>query len=135
MKPGKIWNLVMGLSTLGIFLALFLLYNYYAFQPSRICTINALINCKAVIKGGSLSELFGIPVAIYGLTGYVMILISSILRKKKLLFGTAAFGTVFCLRITILEAFVVKVFCPVCLACQVVMFILFGLSIYLLKKK
>jgi uncharacterized membrane protein len=135
MNTNKVWNLVTGLSTLGIFLAVFLLYNYYALEPSRLCTINALINCKAVVKGGSLSELFGIPVALYGLVGYIVVLYSSFVRNRKLLFGMAAFGTLFCLRITILEAFVVKVFCPVCLACQIVMFIIFGLSAYLLKKK
>jgi uncharacterized membrane protein len=135
MNESKIWNLVTGLSTFGIFLALFLLYNYYALSPSRLCTISVLVNCKAVIRGGSLSELFGVPVAVYGLAGYIVILYSSFIKNKKLLFATVLFGTLFCLRITILEVFLVKVFCPICLACQVVMFIIFGLSIYLLKSK
>jgi uncharacterized membrane protein len=130
-KEIQIFKYCAGLSGLGIALALFLLYNYYAYEPSRICSVNYLINCKAVVKGGSLSTLFGVPVALYGLTGYLVLLFAAIFKKTKLVFATAAFGFLFCLRITLLEVFVVKVFCPICLACQSVMLVLFGLSIYL----
>ncbi len=129
------WKWIIGLSILGIILALYLLYNYYSPVPSTICDISGKLNCGAIAKGGTLSTFLGIPVAAIGLTGYIVILISSIVKNKKLLFAMAAFGTVFCLRITFLELFVVKIICPVCLACQIVMLLVFLLSIYLLRQK
>ncbi len=119
------------LSIAGIFLALYLFYSYLirpSFQP---CSISATINCDAVIKG-SVSKTLGIPTALYGLVGYIIILFSAMFKKTKLLFGMATFGVLFCLRITYVELFVIKVICPICLTCQVIMLIIFLLSLRLL---
>jgi uncharacterized membrane protein len=42
-----------------------------------------------------------------------------------------SFGMVFCLRLTYLEIFQENVFCPVCGACQIVMLVLFIISVKL----
>lgn len=123
------------LSIVGIILASYLTYNYFAPKPLGVCDISKSVNCGEVSKGGSLSTVFGIPVSIIGLTGYIVILISSFLKKKKLAFAMSAFGMLFCLRITVLELFFVKIICPICLACQLVMIILFILSLRLLVLK
>jgi uncharacterized membrane protein len=117
----------MVLSAIGILLASFLFYNYLTKPVVEVCTINDRINCDAVTKG-VLSTLFGIPVSLIGLAGYITIFISSCLKKKKVVLGASAFGLIFCLRLTILEVFSVKVICPVCLACQVDILIIFLLS-------
>lgn len=122
------------LSGFGILLASYLLYSFLfhpAFQP---CSINATVNCDAVIKG-EVSTLFGIPTALYGLLGYVMIFFAALFKQKKLILGVSLFGLLFCLRITIIELFFIKVYCPVCLLCQLDMVILFIASLYLLRKK
>ena len=135
MKEKTVWKLVTILSAFGIVLAIYLFYSYLArplFQP---CSINSTINCDAVIKG-AVSKTLGIPTALYGLVGYVVMLFSSLFKKRKLLLGMAAFGTLFCLRITYLDVFVIKVICPVCLACQLVMLAVFSLAVMVnLKKK
>jgi uncharacterized membrane protein len=133
----NIWKLLIGLSVLGIFLATYLFYNFLTKPLFESCYVNSYVNCDAVTKG-SLSTLFGIPVSLVGLVGYIVILVSSIFKKKLLVLGMSAFGMIFCLFITIQELFFLKVICPVCLACQLVMLIVFCLAVYLnlnLKKK
>jgi uncharacterized membrane protein len=126
----SVWKALIILSSLGILLALYLFYNFLTKPLIESCYINAYINCDAVTKG-SLSTLLGIPVSLIGLTGYIVILITSILKKKMLTLGMSTFGMVFCLFITYQELFSLKVLCPVCLACQLVMLIAFLLAVYL----
>lgn len=126
----QIWKAVIFLSITGIFLALYLFYNFLTKPAFESCYINAVINCDAVTKG-PLSTLFGIPVSLIGLIGYIVILFSAIFKNPKLLLIMSSFGMVFCLSITIQEIFLLKVICPVCLACQLVMFSVFVLALKL----
>ena len=126
----NIWKILIGLSILGILLATYLFYNFLTKPLFESCYLNSHINCDAVTKG-PLSTLLGIPVSLIGLTGYVVILLSSIFKKKLLVLGMSTFGMIFCLSITYQEIFKLKVICPVCLTCQLVMFIIFLVGIYL----
>jgi len=134
MKNNLWWKISTVLSLVGIGLAIYILYYYYSPSEPGICNINARMNCLPITKG-NLKDLFGIPVALYGLIGYIFIFIASITKNKKLFIGMATFGVLFCLRITALEVFVEKVLCPICLVCQTIMLILFFVSIYLYKQK
>ena len=134
MRDRNIYKLLIVLSVVGIFLASFLFYNYLAKPKVEICTISDRVNCDAVTKG-ELATFLGVPVSLVGLIGYVIIIISSVLKNRKIIFWMALFGTVFCFRLTYLELFVVKVICPVCLACQIDMLLLFFLAIYLKPKE
>jgi len=134
MKEKTVWKSINVLSAIGIVLAIYLFYSYLAHPLFQPCSINVTINCDAIIKG-AVSKTLGIPTALYGLIGYIVILFSSLFKKRKLLLGMAAFGTLFCLRITFLEVFVIKVICPICLACQLVMLFIFFLSLRLFKSK
>jgi len=111
------------------------LYVNFVTQPAyRLCTISDTINCDAVISG-QISTTLGIPTALFGLIGYTVILIAAFLGKKKLMLGTAIFGTLFCLRLTYIEIFQLQVICPVCLLCQIDMIALLVVSILAKKKK
>lgn len=129
-KKANIWKMAIFFSVIGIGLASYLFYNFLTKPATQICTINNQINCDAITKG-SLSTIFGIPVSLVGLTGYIVILFSSLIKNKKLLLSMAAFGMIFCLYITYQELFKIKVICPVCLACQLDMLILFSLGLKL----
>ncbi|MBI5452152.1 vitamin K epoxide reductase family protein [Candidatus Gottesmanbacteria bacterium] len=131
-KNIDLYKIIIPLALVGIGLALYLLYEYLAPPHQSLCYINAQINCEASTKG-ALANTLGIPTALWGLTGYIMILISAIRKWRRVLFGVVTFGLLFCLRITFLELFVVNAICPVCLACQTVMIILFILGIKLLE--
>jgi uncharacterized membrane protein len=130
----NIWKVLICLSVLGILLASYLFYNFLTKPLFESCYLDSHINCDAVTKG-SLSTLFGIPVSLIGLTGYVVILLSSIFKKKLLVLGMSAFGMIFCLSITYQEIFKLKVICPVCLTCQLVMLVVFILALVLNYKK
>jgi uncharacterized membrane protein len=128
-----IWKVLICLSILGILLASYLFYNFLTKPLFESCYLNSHINCDAVTKG-ALSTLLGIPVSLIGLAGYIVILISSIFKKKLLVLGMSTFGMIFCLAITYQEIFKLKVICPVCLACQLVMLTIFLIAIYLNTK-
>lgn len=130
----KIFRWVQVLAVAGILLAIYLLWQQFyrpAFQP---CTVNATINCDAIIKG-EVSKTLGIPTPLIGLVGYIIIFISATLGKKKLMLGMASFGLVFCLYIGFVEIYFLKVICPVCILCQSFMIAIFGLSVTANKKK
>jgi uncharacterized membrane protein len=127
------WKISKILSLIGVILAIYLFYNFLATTPSGLCNINSTVNCDAVTKG-NLATIFGIPVSLIGLIGYILILYASLMKFKKLHLAMTTFGVIFCLRLTILEIFVEKVFCPVCGACQIIMLILFLVSLKLFRK-
>ncbi len=134
-KETAIWKTIQILSVIGIFLASYLFYNYlaynvFSFKPLEVCYINSTINCDASTRG-TISTFVGIPVALYGLVGYFVILFSALTKRKKLSLAMTAFGFFFCLRISILELFVIHVICPVCVGCQIIMLLVFLLSLYL----
>lgn len=123
---------IKSLSLVGIILALYLLWQQFftpSFQP---CTINATINCDAIISG-AVAKTFGIPTPLYGLVGYLIIFFAAITKRKNLLLGMAAFGTVFCLWIGYREIFELSVICPVCILCQMIMLTIFTLSIIIMR--
>lgn len=134
MKESTLWLLGKILSLTGIILALYVLWERFftpAFQP---CNVNSFITCSAIVSG-PVSITLGLPTALYGLTGYVIILSAAILRKKRLFFVTAVLGLLFCLWIGYQEFFLLHVICPVCLLCELDMLLLFVLGVFLQKKK
>ena len=134
MNKSKLLFTAKILAAVGIGLALYLFVNYLTQPAYRLCTISAKINCDAVISG-EVSQILGIPTALYGLIGYTVILVAAFLGKKKLMLGTAIFGTLFCFRITYIEIFRIGVICPVCLLCQINMLALLVVSYIAVKKK
>jgi len=123
MTTSTIYKYIKVLSVFGTFLGLYLFYSFTVQPTNPICTINATVNCDAVTTG-PLALFMGIPVGLIGLTGYMFILLFALFERPKLVLGVAIFGMLFCLRLTYLEIFVLKVYCPVCLMCQVVMLLI-----------
>ncbi|MBI5728811.1 MAG: vitamin K epoxide reductase family protein [Candidatus Magasanikbacteria bacterium] len=136
MENKKIYFAIKLLAVAGIVTAVYLLVEQFmpaeAFRP---CTINSTVNCDAVISG-PLAKTLGIPTPLYGLAGYVGILLGAIFLKRKLILGLAIFGLLFCLWIGYREIFQLRVICPVCILCQLVMLSIFGLAVALnIKEK
>lgn len=135
MKKVDLFKWTSVLSVVGIFLALYLFYEYLTpTQTLPLCYVNSTVNCDASTKG-ALANTLGIPTALWGLTGYIVILISSIKKWHRVLLGMTTFGLFFCLRITFLELFVIHSICPVCLACQLVMIAVFVMALILFREK
>lgn len=134
MKQSVVWKAIQALAVLGIILAVYLLWEQLFRPPWQPCNINSFINCDAVIKG-PVSKTLGIPTPLYGLIGYIVILIGATIKAKKLTLGVAIFGLLFCLRIAYIELFQLHVVCPVCITCQVDMIAVTLLCLYLFKKE
>lgn len=100
-----------------------------------LCFVGAS-DCNIVNSSGY-SMWRGIPVAILGVLGYVVILaILLILSKQKnessvimlALFGVTLFGMLYSLYLTYVEIFIIHAICPWCLTSATAMFVLFIIS-------
>ncbi|HSA83969.1 MAG TPA: vitamin K epoxide reductase family protein [Patescibacteria group bacterium] len=130
----KLYFAIKALSLVGIILAIYLLWQQI-FQPTfQPCNINATINCEAIISG-AVAKTLGIPTPLYGLIGYLIIFFAAIFHKKRLLLGMASFGLAFCFYIAYVELVILKVICPICITCQLVMLSIFTLSVIINKLK
>ncbi|MBX4206009.1 vitamin K epoxide reductase family protein, partial [Candidatus Microgenomates bacterium] len=85
MNKQKLYFSIKILSMFGIFLACYLLFEQIVQRPVRPCSINATINCDAVISG-PVAKTLGIPTPIYGLVGYIVIFIAAIKKNNKFFF-------------------------------------------------
>jgi uncharacterized membrane protein len=132
-RAQKIFSWIRILSSIGILLAVYLLWEQLSHSPFRPCDINSVVNCDAIISG-PVAQTFGIPTPLYGLVGYIVIFVSATFAWKRLLLAMTTFGLAFCLWIGSRELFQLHVVCPVCIACQLVMITVFVLSLFAQKK-
>lgn len=132
MNTTRIFRWITYVSLFGVGLAVYLLWQQMskpAFQP---CNINATVNCDAIISG-PVSQTLGIPTPLYGLAGYIFILIASHMKWRRVVWGVATFGVLFCLRLFIIEIFQLHVICPVCISCLIAMIGIWALATKLLR--
>ena len=92
----------------------------------------------SVVNASRYSELYGIPVAVFGVVGYAAILAVLWLERNPgffnqngtmLLFGLSLTGFLFTLYLIFLEIALIKAYCPFCITSQVAMTIIFILSV------
>ncbi len=86
--------------------------------------------CETVANS-SYSHLLGVNVAILGIAGYVLILVTALLRgdgARMAGFVLALTGLGFSVYLTYLELFVIDAICQWCVASAVLMAVLFGLN-------
>lgn len=129
----RIYLYIKFLAALGIVLAVYLLWQQFARPEFQPCSINATVNCDAIISG-EVAKTLGIPTPLYGFVGYVVIFIAAFLKKKSLVLAMASFGLAFCLWIAYIELFQLHVICPVCILCQLIMISVFSLAVILKRK-
>lgn len=133
MQTKNIYFWIKALAIFGLMLGTYLMFEQITQPAWRPCTINATVNCDAVISG-SVAKTLGIPTPLYGLVGYALILIGAFLKNKKLILSMAAFGLVFCMYIAYVELWLLHTVCPVCIGCQIDMIITFILAIMLNRR-
>lgn len=121
-------RIITWLGIFGILLAVYLLFEQVT-QPSfRPCTVNATVNCDAIIDG-PVARTLGIPTPLFGLAGYIAIVFFAMKKRLKEVFWFASGGLAFCLYIAYIELVQLRVICPVCILCQLTMISIFVLSI------
>lgn len=121
---------------LGLADAIFLTYEAYALTNVG-CPVSPWINCLAV-STSEYSKIFGIPLAVYGLFYYLFMLITlnlkSNLAKSFYLLATT-FGALFSIYLIFVQAVLIGVYCIYCLLSAVISFLVFGLSVSLMRKE
>jgi uncharacterized membrane protein len=86
--------------------------------------------CETVANS-SYSHLLGINVALFGIAGYVLLLVTALLRgdgARMAGFAISLTGFGFSVYLTYLELFVIDAICQWCVASAVLMAVLFGLN-------
>jgi uncharacterized membrane protein len=129
----KKWlNAIMIFAVLGLIVAGYSLFHNQGFASGEFCSIGETFDCDVVNKG-PYSKLFGVPVSLIGILGYAFLFAAAWLKKREpkdrmltlMLVGPATVGLGFTLYLTALEAFVLHVWCLLCLTSQIMMALIF----------
>ena len=137
MSGRRAWldRLMLILIVAGIVIASYLTYvKLFGIKP--YCA--GVGNCEAV-QTSPYAELLGVPVAIWGLLGYLVLLALYLVKRnnwanlawvaRQLFFLTTLVGVLYSAYLTYLELFVIHAICPWCVASAIVMTALFVLAI------
>ena len=123
------------LSAIGLVDSLYL--TWIKMTHNQALCIKGVGDCWSV-NTSRYSELFGIPIAIYGAAAYLVILLVLLFESKikpltefapYVLFGLCLFGTIYSFYLTYLELVVIKAICPFCVVSAVTMTMLLILTI------
>jgi vitamin-K-epoxide reductase (warfarin-sensitive) len=107
------------LACAGVVVSAISLQHHYSTSDASFCNISETINCD-VVNRSVYSKIFGIPVALVGIVGYVVLFACATVFRgrrgiaKLLLFASRA-GLVFALYLTYIEGWVLGVWCVLCL--------------------
>ncbi len=98
----------------------------------------------SVVNASRYSEVNGIPVAVIGMIGYAALLAVQWLERKPgffqengamVFFALSLIGFLFTLYLIYLEIALIKAYCPFCITSQVVMTLIFIISVVRLSKQ
>jgi vitamin-K-epoxide reductase (warfarin-sensitive) len=119
--------LILLLSLAGIVVSALALHVHYStgIQP---CDINAHWDC-GIVNHSRHSVLFGVPVAAIGIVGYAAIALFAFLRQRWLTVLFSLIGLGFALYLSHIEAHVLEVWCLYCVISQVLIALIFLLSL------
>jgi uncharacterized membrane protein len=98
----------------------------------------------SVVNSSRYSEVNGIPVAVIGVVGYLAILAALLLEQRPgffqqngtlLFFGLSLTGFLFTLYLIFVEVALIKAYCPFCITSQIVMTLIFIISVIRLVRQ
>ena len=112
------------LSVVGVGVSSVSLYHHFGTSKTRYCDFAENFNCD-VVNRSVYSTVFGIPVALVGIFGYLMLLaLATVYRTKAetpmMLLIASTLGLGFALYLTYIEAFVLGTWCILCLSSLIV---------------
>jgi vitamin-K-epoxide reductase (warfarin-sensitive) len=115
------------------------LYHHYSTSRTSYCDIGETFNCDMVNRS-TYSTVFGIPVGLIGIIGYVALLALATLYRAKeetpaMLLTASLAGLGFALYLTYVEAFVLAVWCILCLSSLILIFAIAVLSSLLVVQR
>src|SRR5882724_2811500 len=110
----------------GIAISSVSLYHHFSKSKTSFCDINEVVNCDLVNRS-TYSTVLGVPVALIGILGYLLILsLATVYREKAetpvMLLAVSATGLGFALYLTYIEKFVLAAWCVLCLSSLALIF-------------
>lgn len=129
-----------GLAALGALVSIYMTVFKLTDNPG-MCLGNG--GCS-IVNNSIYAEVYGIPVAVIGVGGYLAILISLLLRGHSgffqtngtlIVFGLTLVGFLFTVYLIYVELALIHALCPFCVTSQVTMTILFIVSLVALARE
>ncbi len=130
------------LALVGLFVAVYLWLHAIGIGGAIKCGASG--GCE-VVQTSRWAVFLGQPVALYGVIGYVAILIVALAGLRpaalvepgwnKLLFGLATIGFVFTLYLTYLEVFVIHVICRWCAGSALIITVIWVVAVAALRRE
>src|SRR6266545_8358254 len=130
----RLQQFIVGLAIVGLLVSIYMTI-YKVTNNDAMCIGSG--GCS-IVNSSQYSEVFGIPVALIGVGGYVAILALLFLERRPgffqengtmILFGVSLVGFLFTLYLIFVEIKLIHALCPFCLTSQAVMTIIFILSV------
>ena len=133
-RTSRIYPAIALLALAGILVSSFSLYHHFTKSKTSFCDIGQSFDCDLVNRS-QYSMFHGIPVALLGILGYLLILsLATVYREKAetpfILAGVTFAGLGFALYLTYIEAFVLHAWCILCLTSLAVIAIATMLSLW-----
>ena len=123
---------IAGLALAGIAVSAVSLQHHYAKSATAYCDFGENFNCD-IVNRSVYSAVFGVPVALIGLLGYLGLLLLATLYARKaeapaaLMIASCA-GLAFALYLTYIEGFVLATWCILCLSSLAVIVLITALA-------
>jgi len=120
------------LAVLGVAVSAVSLYHHFGISKTSFCDLSQSFNCD-VVNRSSYSTVAGLPVALIGIVGYLLILaLATIYRQKAetpfMLLVASLTGLGFALYLTYVEARILYAWCILCLSSLATIFAIVALS-------
>jgi uncharacterized membrane protein len=133
-RTSRIYPVIALLALAGILVSSISLYHHFSKSKTSFCDIGQSFNCDLVNRS-QYSIFHGIPVALLGILGYLLILsLATVYREKAetpfILAGVSLGGFGFALYLTYIEAFVLHAWCILCLSSLALIAIAAALSFF-----
>ncbi len=110
----------------GVLVSSVSLYHHFGTSKTSFCTFGESFNCD-VVNRSAYSTVLGVPVALIGILGYLLVLaLATVYREKAetpvMLLIASVGGLGFTLYLTYIEKFVLAAWCVLCLSSLVLIF-------------
>jgi vitamin-K-epoxide reductase (warfarin-sensitive) len=115
------------LAVAGVVVSLLSLEVHYS-TATEPCSINEHWDC-GVVNHSPFAEIAHVPVAAFGVAGYLVLGVLAFTRQRFTLFLVAIAGFIFALRLTFIEQFDLLVWCLYCVVSQAIITVIALISL------
>jgi uncharacterized membrane protein len=132
LMRSRLMNSIALVALLGILVSSVSLYHHFGTSKTAFCDFGESFNCDLVNRS-QYSTVLGLPVALIGFCGYLLILLLATVYRNKaetrvFLAICSTAGLAFSLYLTYIEKFVLSAWCILCLSSLAIIFVLTVLS-------